>query len=71
MPRPSKKTTKARSLRLPGTTVFSSTLIEDIESLEVDPTYIPDCEDKDSGDDKTVILSLTHPRDESENMETL
>ena len=68
MPRPSKKTTKARSLRLPGTTVFSSTLIEDIEALKVDPTYISDCEAKDSGDDKPVVLSLTHLRDNSKEL---
>ena len=68
MPRPSKKTTKARSLRLPGTTVFSSTLIEDIEALKVDPTYISDCEDEDSGDDKSVVLLLTYLRDDSKDL---
>lgn len=67
MPPPSKKRRLARSQRPAGSTSFTAGILEDIESIQVDPDFIPDIEDSDRdigdglgdlfGDDEDSVAS--------------
>jgi hypothetical protein len=69
IPPPNKKARFALAQRPAGSKLFSQGLLLDIESLQADPTYIPDINDPDSEDNHspTGIAALCNNEDLSDN----
>lgn len=56
MPPPSKKARLAQEQRAEGSRSFGSGLLNDIEDLCIDPSYVPSVEDNDSDEDSDTPL---------------